>query len=114
MRRARSQNADRLRITGRVLMHAAEHHHRPIGCSVPGDAATSAGVMAVNGAAYRRAFEQFARSAGAGGPVDLYRELVPWLLGHDHPVHVWDIACPAPDLGTPERLQWLGLPSGDS
>jgi hypothetical protein len=86
-------------------VRAAEHHDRPIGCSAPGVPATSVGAMAVDTIAYRGLFARFTDTRRCLGPVDLYRDLTPWLLRNGRGVAAWDIGCPAPDLGTPDRFR---------
>ena len=100
-----AQNAGRLRVNEGRIMHAAEQHTRPISASVPGVPATSVGAMAVDTAAYRTLFARLVDGQPSAGPVDLYRDLAPWMLRTGYPVAAWDIGCPAPDLGTPGRLR---------
>jgi|GEM_PF-3325475 len=64
---------------------------------------TSVGVMAVNGEAYREAYTFASAFTDFPERVDLYRDMMPWLLGCGIPILTYDIECPAPDLGTPER-----------
>lgn len=103
-----AQNAGRLRIDGQRLLHTGEADpDTPL--PDQGTAATSAGVMVINSLAFRSYFDDYVAGLDACRPVDLYRDLVPWLLAQQHPVHVYDIGSPAPDLDTPERLRtfWL-------
>ncbi|MFC3986643.1 NTP transferase domain-containing protein [Streptosporangium jomthongense] len=101
-----AQNIGRLRARDGLLIHADESGTAPE-CAA-GEPVTGVGVMVINTAGYRRAFTAYVRTLPAPGPVDLYRDVVPWLLATGHCVAVADIACPAPDLGTPERLRAFG------
>ncbi|MEV8634355.1 sugar phosphate nucleotidyltransferase [Streptosporangium sp. NPDC051023] len=101
-----AQNIGRLRASSGLLIHADESGTTP--ACPHGEAVTSVGVMVINTAEYRRAFAAYAQTLPQPGPVDLYRDVAPWLLATGHAIAVADIACPAPDLGTPERLRAFG------
>jgi NDP-sugar pyrophosphorylase family protein len=66
--------------------------------------ATSTGVVLFRTDFYRRAFQALTRRSLPGRPTDLYRDLMPFLLGQGHRVAVFDVRQPAPDLGTPGRF----------
>lgn len=101
-----AQNVGRLRAHHGVLTHADETQPAPDHAGA--EPVTSVGVMVITAAAYRKAFAAYARALPAPAPVDLYRDLAPWLLATGHRIAAADIACPAPDLGTPERLRAFG------
>lgn len=106
---AYAQNRDRLIIepAEQRLVMACEggHADAPTVNAVGGsDRATSAGAMLLKTAWFSAMFESFVSAAGSRAEVDLYRDLIPWVLEQKGQIFVHDIAVPAPDLGTADRL----------
>ncbi len=70
--------------------------------------ATSAGVIITNRNYYVSKYEEFIKQNDIDGVVDLYRTFIPWLISTGEIVYSHDIGQPAPDLGTPDRLEQFG------
>lgn len=64
---------------------------------------TSTGVIVFSSAFYRDRFAELDRRF-CSGPIDIYRDLMPFLLNRGDEISVFDVAEPTPDLGTPERF----------
>lgn len=69
---------------------------------------TSTGVIVADGAFFISRYAKFQATHVYKGPVDLYRDFFPWLIGESAQIDTFDIKQPAPDLGTPERLELFG------
>jgi len=70
--------------------------------------ATSVGVVIANRNFYVSKYEQFIKQNDVCGVVDLYRSFIPWLISTGEVIYSHDIGQPAPDLGTPDRLDQFG------
>ncbi|MBU0569251.1 NTP transferase domain-containing protein [Patescibacteria group bacterium] len=69
---------------------------------------TSVGVVVTDRKFYVDKYNEYIAESTPNGPVDLYRNFIPWLIENGTAVHTFDIKKPAPDLGTPERLFKFG------
>lgn len=73
---------------------------------------TSTGMVIFERSFFARQFERFA-SGLERSAVDLYRDLLPWVIQEGHEVLFFDIRAPSPDLGTHDRLMaFRGWPGG--
>jgi|SRR3989344_469445 len=68
---------------------------------------TSVGVVVIESVNYLNSFRLFKDEIHQETP-DLYRSYIPWVLSKGEKVLTYDIATPAPDLGTSERLMLFG------
>ncbi|WP_319365101.1 nucleotidyltransferase family protein [Streptomyces scabiei] len=110
-----AQNSGRLLLNTdgtlcRVLegLNAEEARSERSGIKVDVTESTSAGVIIANRVHYASAFEKHTAGQSDPAPIDVYRQLVPWLLRQGEVIETYDIRCSAPDLGTPERLAVFG------
>lgn len=69
---------------------------------------TSVGVVIANRDFYLEQYRIFQGEENKVGAIDLYRHFIPWLLSQGVQVNTYDIGQPAPDLGTPNRLNQFG------
>lgn len=69
---------------------------------------TSVGVVVTNGSYFIHRYQEFINELEIAEPIDMYRQFIPWLLFHQEPIYTYDIKQPAPDLGTPDRLEEFG------
>uniref|UniRef100_A0A7V3J9J1 NDP-sugar synthase n=1 Tax=candidate division CPR3 bacterium TaxID=2268181 RepID=A0A7V3J9J1_UNCC3 len=69
---------------------------------------TSVGVIIANRDFYVSKYEEFLNHHTVNSVVDLYRHFIPWLVLRGETVYSYDIRQPAPDLGTPDRLEQFG------
>ncbi|MEX7471028.1 NTP transferase domain-containing protein [Mycobacterium adipatum] len=104
-----AQNQGRLIIepTEQRLMVACEGDSSDAspGESISGSGrVTSVGAMLLRTAWFVSMFESYADVAATQLPIDLYRDLIPWVLKQGERVFVHDIRMSAPDLGTADRL----------
>lgn len=65
---------------------------------------TSAGVVLAEASYFSKWFQVFLGGSPSAHPVDLYRQLIPWLVTQGEPVGTFDVKTPVVDLGTPERI----------
>jgi NDP-sugar pyrophosphorylase family protein len=68
---------------------------------------TSTGTIIFSSVFYRDRFAELRRRF-CSGPIDIYHDLMPFLLNRGDEISVFDVAEPTPDLGTPERFIRFG------
>ena len=108
-----AQNTDRLIIDGssgsvqlsleplpeeNVLDHMNPEYH---------STATSAGILVLNTEFFQDVYGDVFDRLHGSQPIDLYRHFIPTAIPRGL-IHSYDIAEPAPDLGTPDRLRLFG------
>lgn len=69
---------------------------------------TSTGVVIASKIYFIEMYRSFITQTNMEGAVDLYRNLIPWLLQKGEKVGYYDVCEPTPDLGTPDRLFQFG------